>query len=203
MKVEVFTGKNKEALLESTLKEMGVQESQVLYNIKEEKGGLFKSTNYELKIAKIEDIAQYLKSYLEELTKNMGLEVSFETKIRENQINIKMYSDNNAILIGKGGKTLSALQTILRQLVYKELNQYPYVILDVENYKEKQAGHLERLAKRLAKEVQKTKIAVKMENMNSYERRIVHNALTNFKNISTLSEGEEPNRHVVITYKED
>ncbi len=203
MKVEVFTGKNKEALLESTLKEMGVQESQALYNIKEEKGGLFKSTNYELKIAKIEDIAQYLKSYLEELTKNMGLEVSFETKIRENQINIKMYSDNNAILIGKGGKTLSALQTILRQLVYKELNQYPYVILDVENYKEKQAGHLERLAKRLAKEVQKTKIAVKMENMNSYERRIVHNALTNFKNISTLSEGEEPNRHVVITYKED
>ncbi len=203
MQVEILTGKNKDSLLEEALKKLNVEESQVLYSFKEEKGGLFKSATYELRIISIPDIAKYLKNYLEELTKNMGLEVSFETKIRENQINIKMYSDNNAILIGKGGKTLSAIQTILRQIVYREINQYPYIILDVENYKEKQVSYLERLAKKLAKEVEQTKIDVKMENMNSYERRIVHNALSNFKHISTISEGEEPNRHVIIKYKED
>ena len=58
------------------------------------------------------------------------------------------------------------------------------------------------IAKRIAKEVQKTKIDVSLDNMNSYERRIVHNVLTKFKNISTASEGEEPNRHIVIRYVE-
>ena len=202
MKVEIFEGKNKEALIEKALKEMGVTEKDILYNFEESKSGLFKGTTYKLKVIKNEEIASYLRDYLQELTKNMGIDVSFETKIRGEQISIKMYSDNNSILIGKNGKTLSALQTILRQKVYNQIEKYPYIILDVENYKEKQQQHLERLAKRLAKEVQKTKIDTTMENMNSYERRIVHNALANFKNISTVSEGEEPNRHVIIKYNE-
>ena len=114
-----------------------------------------------------------------------------------------MYSDNNNILIGRNGQTLIAIQTILRQIVHNEIGIYPYILLDVENYKEKKNSNLERTAKRIAKEVQKTKIDVSLDNMNSYERRIIHNALSNFKNISTLSEGEEPNRHIVIRYKED
>lgn len=202
MKVEIFEGKNKEALIEKALKEMGVTEKDILYNFEESKSGLFKGTTYKLKVIKNEEVASYLRDYLQELTNNMGIDVSFETKIRGEQISIKMYSDNNSILIGKNGKTLSALQTILRQKVYNQIEKYPYIILDVENYKEKQQQHLERLAKRLAKEVQKTKIDTTMENMNSYERRIVHNALANFKNISTVSEGEEPNRHVIIKYNE-
>ena len=202
MKVEIFEGKNKEALIEKALKEMGVTEKDILYNFEESKSGLFKGTTYKLKVIKNEEVASYLRDYLQKLTKNMGIDVSFETKIRGEQISIKMYSDNNSILIGKNGKTLSALQTILRQKVYNQIEKYPYIILDVENYKEKQQQHLERLAKRLAKEVQKTKIDTTMENMNSYERRIVHNALANFKNISTVSEGEEPNRHVIIKYNE-
>ena len=75
--------------------------------------------------------------------------------------------------------------------------------MDVENYKDKQIMHLERLAKNIAREVRNTKQPVTMENMNSYERRIVHNVLTNFKGVITESEGEEPNRHVVVKPKED
>ena len=69
-------------------------------------------------------------------------------------------------------------------------------------YKENQEKRIERLAKKLAREVVKTKMEIKMENMNSYERRIVHNILSNNKKVSTISEGEEPNRHVVIKYVE-
>ena len=117
MKVEIFEGKNKEALIEKALKEMGVTEKDILYNFEESKSGLFKGTTYKLKVIKNEEVASYLRDYLQELTKNMGIDVSFETKIRGEQISIKMYSDNNSILIGKNGKTLSALQTILRQKV--------------------------------------------------------------------------------------
>ena len=133
----------------------------------------------------------------------MNIEAQFETNIRNSQINIKMYSDKNNILIGKNGQTLMAIQTILRQQVYNQINSYPHILLDVENYKEKKLSHLERNAKRIAREVLKTKIDVELENMNSYERRIIHNALSEFKNITTTSEGEEPNRHIVIRYKKE
>ena len=133
----------------------------------------------------------------------MNIEAQFETNVRNSQINIKMYSDKNNILIGKNGQTLMAIQTILRQQVYNQINVYPHILLDVENYKEKKLSNLERNAKRIAKEVMKTKIDVELDNMNSYERRIIHNALADFKNISTTSEGEEPNRHIVIRYKKE
>ena len=82
----------------------------------------------------------------------------------------------------------------------KEKNEYiDSLIQQLSN----EINNLERTAKRIAKEVVKTKIDVKLDDMNSYERRIIHNALSNFKNISTTSEGEEPNRHIVISYKED
>ena len=132
----------------------------------------------------------------------MNIEAKFETNIRDEQINIKMYSDKNSILIGKNGQTLMAIQTVLRQMVHNEIGVYPYILLDVENYKEKKISNLERNAKRIAREVLKTKVDVTLDDMNSYERRIVHNALTKYKNLSTASEGEEPHRHIVIRYVE-
>ena len=133
----------------------------------------------------------------------MGLDVSFETKIRDKQFQVKMYSDNNSILIGKGGQTLKALTTVVKQVVYNEINEYPHLILDVENYKEKQEKYLERLAKNVAKDVARTKVEAALENMNSYERRIIHNVLSENKHVYTESVGEEPNRHIVIKPKED
>ena len=105
-------------------------------------------------------------------------------------------------LIGKNGRTLSSIQTLLRAAIYRQTNMHINVVLDVENYKERQEHNIERLAKKLAKEVLKTKEPITMDSMNSYERRLVHSALADFKNISTESEGEEPNRKVVIKYIE-
>ena len=203
MKLEVFEGKTLEEAKEKALKSLNVEEKDVYLKEEEIKGKLFKATTYKCSVIKYSDIADFVKDKLKEMLSNMGLDVKFETTVRDEQINIKMYSDNNNILIGRNGQTLIAIQTILRQIVHNEIDIYPYILLDVENYKEKKNSNLERTAKRIAKEVQKTKIEAKMDSMNSYERRIIHNALSNFKNISTLSEGEEPNRHIVIRYKED
>ena len=145
----------------------------------------------------------FLKDFLTHIINDMGIKVTFESKIRDKQITIKMFSDNNPILIGKNGQTLSALTLISKQAVFNQIGMYPYINLDVENYKDKQVKHLERLAKNIAREVKETKTPVVMEDMNSYQRRIVHNILTNYKDIKTESEGVEPNRHIIVKPKKD
>ena len=113
-----------------------------------------------------------------------------------------MFSDNNNILIGKGGRTLMALQTYIKQLLYNTTQEKISFVLDVENYKEKRIKGIEYLAKKIAKEVANTKVDVTLDSMNSYERRIVHEALSKDRYVYTESIGEEPNRCVVIKYKE-
>ena len=128
----------------------------------------------------------------------MNIKANLETKVRENRIEIKIFSDNNAILIGKNGKNMQALQTIIRQILKKDIKEKIHLIIDVENYKEKRIRNLEILAKKTAREVAKTKVETKLDSMNSYERRIIHNILNDNKYVYTESMGEEPNRYVVI-----
>lgn len=201
MKINKYTGKDKEELLKNALEELEVSESETYHYFTSEKVGLLKKEQYNLFITTINEVVNFIKEYLTDLTKDMGLEVSFESKIRDQQITIKMYSDNNSILIGKNGQTLQALTMVIKQIVYNKIHSYPYLILDVENYKEKQVKYLERLAKNIAREVKDTKEEVALENMNSYERRVIHNILTDNKYVYTESIGEEPNRHVVIKPK--
>ncbi len=199
LKNHKYEGKNKEELINNALKELNASTNEVYYSVKEEvSGGLFKSKKYQLTISLKDEVAEYVKLYLKEITNLMGLNVEFEIQKRENYIKVNMISDNNSILIGKNGRTMSSLQTLLRNSLQNKLGTKINVILDANDYKEKQQKNIERLAVKLAREVRKTKVEVKMDSMNSYERRLVHNALTNFKGVTTISEGEEPNRYVII-----
>ena len=202
MKETVFSGKTLEDVKEEALKSLGVSESEVYFYVTKTKGGLLKKEVITLHVITRDDLVDYVKDFLKGITKDMGLDVSFESKVRDEQITIKMYSDNNNILIGKEGKTLQALTTLVKQVIYNKIGEYPYILLDVENYKEKNEERLIRSAKKIAKEVAKTKVEAELENMNSYQRRLIHNALTDFKGVYTESVGGEPNRHIVIKPKE-
>lgn len=151
-----------------------------------------------IEVVKKEDVLEYIKELIKNITKFMGLTVNMEVKKRDDSVTISLYSDNNAILIGKDARTLNALTTIIKQSIYNQIGTYYNFVLDVSEYKEKQQFFIERAAKKTAKEVARTKIEAKLEPMNSYERRIVHNVLTNFKGVYTESEGVEPHRYVVI-----
>lgn len=203
MEVFVYEGKKEDDILIKAFEDLKVSENDVLIKKEKSKGGLFKSETIKLTLVKVVDIQEDIKLFLQDLLTKMGLEVTFECNVREKQINIKMYSDKNSILIGKNGQTLTALTTIVKQYIYNNIGLYPYINLDVENYKDKQVTYLERLARNIAREVRSTQQEVVMDNMNSYERRIVHNILTNFKGVITESEGEEPNRHVIVKPKKD
>lgn len=201
MKKIISEAKTKEEALTKLLQENSLTEEQILYRSYEQKAGLLKGTKTVIEAITIDDIQIEIKNFLKELLTKMGLEVSFESKLRDGVITIGMYSNNNPILIGKNGQTLKSLETIIKQIIHNEIGIYPYISLDVENYKSKQTSRIERLAKNIAREVGKTKVEVELENMNSYERRIVHNILSNHKYVYTESIGEEPNRRVVIKPK--
>ena len=199
LRINKIEGKNKEEILNDALKKLNASTNEVYYDIKETTSGtLFKSKKYVLNILLKEDIVEYIKSYLKEVTDLMGVKVEFETQKRENYIKVNMISDNNAILIGKNGRTILALQNLIRQSINSKTGIRVNVLLDANEYKETQQKNIERLAIKLAKDVRKTKVEVKMDPLNSFERRLVHNALTDFKGVTTQSEGEEPNRRVVI-----
>ncbi len=197
-----YIGKTKEEAIKMACDELNISENEMIISEKETKQGLF-SKKIEIEVLKRSDIVEEIKNFLINITEQMGIEVQIGIKIRENTINMKMYSEHNNILIGKNGQTLASLQLIVKQMLQNKYNTKMNILLDVENYKEKQLKNLEYLAKKTAKEVATTKIEAKLEPMNSYQRRIVHSALTNFKGIYTESVGEEPNRAIVIKPKED
>ncbi len=191
-------GKEIDVILEDILNENNLTKDEIVFTTCDKKGKLFQGNLKEVTVYKKETIINEIKNYLQEIIENMGLEVTFEINTKDDRTTIKMYSNNNPILIGKNGQTLKALETLAKQKIQNETGIYYKINLDVSNYKDKIKRNLERLAINTAKEVVKTKIPVALDNMTSYERRIIHNKLTDFKGIKTESEGEEPNRHIVI-----
>ena len=191
-------GKVTEEVLEEILAENNLTKDEIVYTSHDKKGKLFQGALKEVTVYKKTDINDAIKKFLKEIIENMGFEVSFETTTKDERTTIKMYSNNNPIIIGKSGHTLKALENLVKQKIQNDTGIFYKINLDVSNYKEKIQKNIERLAKTTAREVAKTKIPVALDNMTSYERRIVHNVLTDFKGVKTESEGEEPNRHVVI-----
>ena len=197
-----FQAKSEKDLLEKALEELNVKEEDIVTRTYEEKGGLFSGKKYTLEVVKLSDVAELGKDLLRELLNSLNVNANIETKIRDKQIKYEIYSQNNSVLIGKKGHILDSIQTYLRQAILNTLDIFVNVSVDVENYKEKQNYFLEKKVKQIAKEVSKTKVDVKLDPMNAYDRRVVHSALQNFKHITTESEGEGPNRCVVIKYVE-
>lgn len=201
MKEYLFSGKSEQEVLEEALKELDVKEEDVIYKMKEQKSGLFKAKKIEMSLVKKEDIHNFIKEEVLKLVNNMGFTVNIETKNRAGVLYLTLYSNNNNLLIGRDGKNLQALSTIISQIVSNELGFFYKFYLDVGEYKVKQQKNLEKMVKDIAKEVSKTKVDAKLDPMNSYQRRIVHEVLASMKNVYTESVGEEPNRCVVIKAK--
>ena len=142
------------------------------------------------------------QSFLKELTHLMGVDVTVDVgNDTEGNVFVKMTGDTLGILIGRRGETLDALQYLTSLKVNRGQEGYTRVTLDTENYRAKREDTLVRLANRMANRAVKTGRKVSLEPMNPYERRIIHSALQANEAVDTHSEGDEPNRHVVITLR--
>lgn len=197
-----YNGKTKEEAINNA--KIALQEMEENLYIKEieVKNGIF-NKKVEIEVIRKDDVIDYIKEYIKELIHNIGINCNLEVKKRENGINIIVISDNNSILIGKNGRTLESINQIVKQMIYNEIGEYFPFVLDIGEYKVAREHKLESLAKRTAREVANSKIPAKLDPMNSYERRIIHTILADNKKVITESEGEEPNRYVVIKPKEN
>ena len=152
------------------------------------------------------DLAEELDSarFLQELLVKMGVNGTVTAFENEEGIKLKIDSDTDGLLIGRRGETLDALQYIVSLYENKDRkeNGYRRIAIDTEGYRARREDTLRRLARRNALKVAKTGRSFAMEPMNPYERRVIHSALQSFRGVTTHSEGEEPNRRVIITPEE-
>lgn len=174
---------------------------QLNYKVIEEKRGLF-SKKVVIETYGVSDVIEFAKKYLLNVISNYELEGTVEEKYENGIIHLVIDTNHNSILIGKNGKTLQALNDVCRYVVAAKFKRHYRILLDINSYKNEKYAKLTRIAKRVAKEVLSTKATVHLDPMPADERRIVHNALTKFKNISTQSEGVGNKRHIVISYND-
>ncbi len=203
MKVYCYEGKNLSEVKEKALVELNAGEEELFIRETEEAGGFLKGKKYKLEVITKDDVVKYTKEFIIEVAKYMGVTVNIEAKKRDHFIQINIFSENSSILIGKGGKTIDAMQTLIKSSILNTTGFKVNVMIDVEDYKEKINKHLEFDVKKIAREVRRTGIEAKLDPMNSYTRRIVHNAINEIKGVKTVSLGEEPNRYVVIKKDEE
>jgi len=152
------------------------------------------------------DPERTVKKFLHEVTSAIGLAITYKTKVGDGgkRLDITMDGENLGVLIGKHGMTLDSLQYLCNLVINKHKeNDYVNINLDAQGYRSKRKEVLESLARSIAKKVKQTKRPTKLEAMGATERRVIHSALQEDKFISTYSEGIEPFRNVVITYKRD
>ena len=202
MKKYTYQAKNFNEAKNLAMAELMEQEDNLYIKEIESSNKIFNKKSV-IEVIKKDDVVDGIKELIKGIVTDMGLTVNMEVKKREDSLNITLYTDNNAVLIGSSAKTLSALTTIIKQSLYKDLGENYKFVLDIGEYKQKREWNLEKMAKSLAREVAKTKVEAKLDPMNSYERRIIHNTLGQNKKVYTESVGVEPNRYVVIKPKEE
>lgn len=129
----------------------------------------------------------------------MDMQIEVHASFEDDTLSVDLSGEEMGLLIGKRGQTLDSLQYLTSLVVNKGKASYVRVKLDTEDYRNRRKATLENLAKNIAFKVKKTRRPVFLEPMNPYERRIIHSALQNDPYVTTHSEGEEPNRKVVVT----
>ena len=206
--VEVSAKTVGEAITEACRK-FGVTSDKLDYQIVEEGSSGFLGIGSKpavikaaVKVEKL-SVDEIAKGFLRDVFGAMNMEVAVDVQYDEEAgtMSIDLAGDEMGILIGKRGQTLDSLQYLVSLVVNKESDEYIRVKVDTEDYRARRKETLENLAKNIAYKVKKTRRAVSLEPMNPYERRIIHSALQNDKYIATHSEGDEPFRRVVVTYK--
>ena len=199
--------KTKEEAVKEALKELGLEEKDIEVNVIQNpsKGflGLIgaKEGIYEITVIKKEEI-EIAKEFVESMLIKSKINAKVNATQEGNLIKISIEGKEAACLIGRRGETLDAVQ-FLTGLALNKINKDSHmrVIVDIENYRSKREQSLIRYARKVAREVAKTRRTKKLDYMNPYERRIIHSALQNDKYVITCSEGTDPYRRVVIEYK--
>ena len=200
--MKAYTGKTIEEILEIASKEKGVSVDELNYFIKEEKEGLIFNLGKKV-VAEVyseKDVVNFLKNYLDTFFNGLDLKVDVDITKDNDCFRILLNADNNAILIGKNGQTLEAINSVLKGAASSQFRKRYHILVDINNYKTDRYDKIKGIAYRVAKSVQKSHVSATLDPMPSDERRVIHNFLSEMANIRTESEGDGRGRRVKIIY---
>lgn len=195
-----FSAKTVEEAVENACQELGIEATELVYDVVEEKKSLFgkKAT---INVYEFSDVVAFAQEYIKNVLESLGIgEIGTSAYLTDDIIHIEIDSDHNPILIGKNGVTLQSLNEIVRLAVSGKFRKRYRILLDIGEYKNNKYSRVASIARKTAKQVQKTKIDVTLSPMPSDERRVIHKALSNFSHIATESTGEGRRRAVTIKY---
>lgn len=196
------TGQTVDEAVQSALEQLNTTRDQVDITIIDEgkKGilGVFGAKRAIVKVVLAKNPIQEAEKFILDVVSKMGVDCEISTSIDGNHVTFDLRGEKIALLIGKRGQTLNALQYLVHLVVNKEGNQYYTVTLDAEGYRERRKETLEVLAARMADKAKRINKKVALEPMPAFERKIIHSKLQELDDISTYSDGVEPHRHIVI-----
>lgn len=143
------------------------------------------------------------KQWLDGLMYAYNINAIVEVSIRENDVYANIVGENLGVLIGYHGEAMEAIQHLVNTYLYSKLKGAKRVFVDVSGYREKRNNDLRSLANKIASKVLENKRSYRLDPMNSFERRIIHEELSKTPHILTHSEGVDPNRYLIIEYTEE
>ena len=202
--MNVYTAKTLEELLAQAAEDKNCEVEDLHYTVTEEKKGILGIGNsVSAEVFTMDDVKEFLFDYLGDFFTSIDQDIEVAIEERTDGFIVNLNADNNAVLIGKMGKTLAAFNTVVRSAVNSEFKKRIDILIDINHYKEERYAKLRSMAKRIAKQVQRSKIDVALDPMPNDERKIIHKTLNDWRNIKTESEGEASARHICIRYVEN
>lgn len=201
MEFKRYTEKTLEEALKSAARDKGVSVEDLHYNVLEEKSGfLGVGRSVEIEAYCEKDVENFIVSYIQQYFDNAQLDGQVDIENDNGFYRITVNTSNNAILIGKAGKTLQAFNRLVKAAASAEFKKRVGLLIDVNGYKEDRYEKITKMAIRVAKDVRRTKIDATLDPMPADERKAIHNALANMENITTQSTGEGATRRLQILY---
>lgn len=227
-----YTGKTLDEALQSASEDFGCTKEELNYTVTEEKKGILgigssvtiaveEPAEEEPVIAEevvveeveepvqqeetytMDDVKEFLFDYLGNFFTTIDEDIEVAIEEKEDGFVVNLNAENNAVLIGKAGKTIAAFNTVVKGALNAKFKHHINVLIDVNHYKEDRYARLRSMARRTGKQVQRSKVDVELDPMPNDERKVIHKALSEWHNLRTDSEGEGAKRHVCIRYVAD
>ena len=194
-----YTAKTLDDALEQAANDMQVAKEEVIYTVVYEKKTLF-TKRVEIEAYCIKTIQDFIVNYVQTILSDMGFENEVMTRYEEGRIYVDINSDNNSILIGKGGVILRAINTLVKTAVSNTYKRRVDLTVDINGYKQDRYKKVASMAMRLGRNVQRNRVDVKLDPMPGDERKVIHQTLANMNYVRTESTGEGKNRYLTIIY---
>ena len=196
-----FTGKTEQDAVNVAGQEFNVTVDDLNYEVISETKTFF-TKRAEIECYTIAMVQEYIEGYVRRFISEMGFEVETVSYLQDGRIYCNINTSNNSILIGKAGVILRAINFIVKNAVSTTYKKRIELSIDINGYKEERYKKVASMARKLGKQVLRTKADIKLDPMPADERKVMHQELAKLDHVKTQSYGEGKNRHMVISYVE-